>query len=120
MPRIEAVHPLRDKEIQGRLLDGGGQRDEAPLWDEVDWLDAGLSPINAPAEPPFDGWEEAPPQNNRERLLSLLSSAPSDADELARTLSISVREVQIMLFDLEHEGKIERSGGGRIVVTTMG
>jgi DNA processing protein len=117
---IEAINPLRDREIQGRLLDGGGQKDEAPLWDEVDWLDTGLLPVNAPAEPPFDGWEEAAPKNNRERLLTLLSSAPSDADELARTLSVSVREVQIMLFDLEHEGKIERSGGGRIVAITKG
>jgi DNA processing protein len=113
----EAVDPMRDRETQGNLLlDSGNESREAPLWDETDWLGTGLSPMNVPEDMPFDGWEEAAPRTNRERLLSLLTLAPCDPDELARSASISVREVQILLFDLEHEGLIERGSGGKIVV----
>jgi DNA processing protein len=115
---IEAINPMRDREIQGSLLDGGSESRESPLWDETDWLGTGLSPINAPSEPPFDGWEEAAPTSSRERLLALITTAPSEPDELARTAGVSVREVQILLFDLEHEGMIERSNGGKVVMKT--
>jgi DNA processing protein len=115
---LDELDPMREREIQGTLLDSGGAEQQTPLWDETDWLDSGLTPVKAPAAVPYDGWEEGQPASSRDRILLLLSSAPSDPDELARTARISAREVQILLYELEQEGLIERSTGGRIVIAT--
>jgi DNA processing protein len=97
------------------MLDGGGQRDE-PLWDESDWLDAGLAATTGPCEPPFGGWHEAAALDVRAGILSLLSSAPSEPDDLGRTLGVTAREIQIVLYDLESEGRIDRRQGGGVVL----
>jgi predicted Rossmann fold nucleotide-binding protein DprA/Smf involved in DNA uptake len=100
---------------QMAMFDGGVRRDE-PLWDESDWLDAGVTPDLAPGEPPFGGWHEAAAQDLRASVVALLSSTPSEPDDLARALGVSAREIQILLYDLESEGRIDRPHGGGVVL----
>jgi DNA processing protein len=94
--------PLLD-EAQGR---------ETPLWDELEWLGPETAPARIDTAPPFDGWSEDAGADLRTRLLNLITAAPSDPDELARALGVSAREIGIMLYELEAEGRIERRGGG--------
>ncbi len=108
------------RELQPRQLTmlEGGDPVEGPLWDEANWLDREIRAATGPAEPPFDGWhEEATPADVGERIVKLLSAAPADPDEIARTLGISAREVQVALFDLEADGRIGRAQGGAIILT---
>jgi DNA processing protein len=113
---LEVLNPLIDKDFaDNSIADSGGESREEPLWDETDWLETGLRPDKGPSEPPFDGWEEGPAPSNRERVLALLTMAPTDPDELARAAGISIREMQIILYDLESENLAERGQGGRIV-----
>ncbi len=93
-----------------------GQRDGDPLWDEADWLDSGASAPAGPAEAPFEGWHEANGPGARQRLVSMLTTAPADPDDIARALGISAREVQILLYELESAGVIERRPGGSVQI----
>ncbi|MFM9973649.1 MAG: DNA-processing protein DprA [Beijerinckiaceae bacterium] len=112
---LEVLNPLIDKEFTDHSIsDGGGDNREESLWDETDWLETGLRPDTGPSEPPFEGWEEGPPQSNRDRVLALLTMAPTDPDELARAAGISIREMQIILYDLESDNLAERGQGGRV------
>jgi DNA processing protein len=95
------------------LLEAGTEPRE-PMWEEADWLDAGVQASVVDITPPFDGWSEEAPPAARERLLQILSSAPSEADDLARTLNLSIREVSIILYELETEGRIDRRAGGAV------
>jgi DNA processing protein len=100
---------------QMRMLDGGGQRD-LPLWDELDWMGESVAAAVSSQEPPFDGWHEDAPRDIKARLLALLSAAPSDPDDLARALTVTARDVNIALFELEGDGRIDRRQGGGIVL----
>jgi DNA processing protein len=95
------------------MLEGGQPRRE-PLWDEADWLESGAAAPAAPADEPFDGWSEPAPTDARQRILALLSAAPADPDDIARELGMSAREVQIVLFELETEGRLDRKPGGQV------
>jgi DNA processing protein len=95
------------------VLDGGRPEGE-PLWDEADWLGTGGVAPDGPHDPPFDGWHEPQVEGTRRRLVALLSSAPSDPDDIARALGVSAREVQTLLFELETSGIVERRPGGLV------
>jgi DNA processing protein len=89
---------------------------ETPLWDEYDWLDAGLTATTAPDDPPFDGWHDDGAKDLRSQVLGLLASAPSDPDDLARAAGVSARAVQVLLYELESEGLVDRRQGGGVVL----
>lgn len=58
--------------------------------------------------------DDAAPRPVRERLLSLLSVTPVDADQVARSLGVDARELAALLFDLELAGELDRHPGNRI------
>jgi DNA processing protein len=95
------------------LLEGGVVPVE-PLWDEADWLDPGLAATALDTTPPFEGWSEGPAAPPRERVLQLLSTAPAEPDDIARTLGCPIREISVLLFELEAERLIDRTPGGTV------
>jgi DNA processing protein len=112
---LEVLNPLIGSDFAETVInDSGGEPRQEPLWDETDWLDTGVTPTTGPAEPPFDGWEEGPAKSSRERVVSLLTMAPVDPDDLARASGMSIRELNLVLFDLETDGFVERQLGGTV------
>jgi DNA processing protein len=95
------------------MLDGG-EKSREPLWDEADWLDLGVAAPASPADAPFEGWAEPPAEDAGPRILSLLSAAPADPDDIARALGMSARETQVVLYELEAAGRIDRRAGGLV------
>jgi DNA processing protein len=114
---LEVLEPIIGREFEPKaMLEGGGESEE-DLWDEADWLRLGVSAPKGPADPPFDGWEDAaPPATSAEMVLGLLTATPIDPDDLCRTTGLSIREINLVLFGLESEGKIERSPGGGVSI----
>jgi DNA processing protein len=111
---IEDLKGQREPRQLGMLESGTPKRE--PLWEEADWLDSGAEAPATPGDEPFEGWSEPVALDTRERLLALLSAAPADPDDLARELGLSAREVQIVLFELETGGQLERKPGGLVQV----
>jgi DNA processing protein len=112
---LEVLNPLIGTDFMDRLVnDSAGEPRQEPLWDETDWLDVGVTSTVGPADPPFDGWEEGPVKTARERVLALLTTAPVDPNDLARACQMSIRELNLVLFDLETEGFAERQLGGTV------
>jgi DNA processing protein len=112
---VEALQPQIGREFEPPIMsDSGGDRRDEPLWDEADWLGAGAYPAQGPSEPPFDGWAEPQPASARDLILGLLTAAPADPDDLARTAGLSIRELNLVLFDLESEERLERHKGGMV------
>jgi predicted Rossmann fold nucleotide-binding protein DprA/Smf involved in DNA uptake len=108
------LQPLVGKEFGESAIRESPRDPVAPLWDEADWLRAGVSAPLGPAEPPFDGWEEPAAADARSTVVSLLTAAPIDPDELARAAGLSVRELSLVLFALEAESLIARHPGGAV------
>lgn len=52
----------------------------------------------------------APDDGDRERVLSLLGPHPIDVDEIVRATALGVREVRILLMELDLSGEIVRHG----------
>ena len=112
---LDALNPLVGSDFSNAIInDSAGEAREEPLWDETDWLGTGIKPTVGPADPPFDGWEEGPAKSSRERVLALLTMAPVDPDDLARATGMSIRELNLVLFDLETDGFAERQLGGTV------
>jgi DNA processing protein len=97
------------------MLDATAPR-ENPLWDEFEWLDPALAATTGPEEPEFEGWHEPATPDLRTTVLSLLSSAPSDPDDISRATGASARAVQVLLYELESEGLIDRRQGGAVAL----
>jgi DNA processing protein len=99
-------------------------REATPLWDELDLID---EPLIVPAAPIADTEVERtdplptlatpmPSPPDTERIVALLSTAPVEVDEIGRSIGLSARALQLALFDLEMDGRIERIGGNRVAV----
>jgi len=114
-------HPL-DPRAEGtnQLLKGGAIIATEPS-DVVEALASisGLSPQQALAEAaPHEPWvipamdpPPAPPvESDRARVLEALSPAPVDIDSIARTLSMPMRTVNVVLMELELAGLVARHG----------
>jgi DNA processing protein len=111
----EVVDVLRGREPeQGTLFDPGQERRLEPLWEEMDWLNQGLQAEQGPAETPYDGWAEGEAKSSRQRVMELLASAPVETNELARAAKIGIRELNLLLYDLEAEGKLVRTAGNHV------
>jgi DNA processing protein len=52
----------------------------------------------------------------RSRILSLLGPAPIPIDDLARTAEAPIRDVRIVLLELDLAGRLEYSGGDRVAL----
>jgi DNA processing protein len=83
---------------------------------------AALQPIMGIAEParelePADGErapDAGPADDERTRIVSLMSPAPVSIDDLVRLSNSSPRAVRTVLFELEMAGRLERHGGGLV------
>jgi DNA processing protein len=105
---------------QAHMEDESSTSTPKPLyWDEWDFdgdsLDA-PGPGTAAAEWPSEADEEAgePPETLRQRLLECLGVTPAEVDDVARALGVTAREIQVLLFELELSGDVQRHGGGRV------
>ena len=120
------------------MIEGGGRpndlfaRDEPnvdeteDLWDETDVFGepgapGRATPLTGRAPAPSAAPRAAPaaplppsPAETRARVLGLLSPAPVSVDELVRSLSRPVPEVQSALLELELEGALLRHGGNLV------
>ena len=112
---LDVLNPIIGKEFEPTtMFDSAGEKRDEPLWDEADWLGEGAYPAKGPAEPPFDGWSEDPAPNPRDIILGLLTAAPVDPDDLCRSAQLSIREVNLILFGLESDARLERHKGGKV------
>ncbi len=112
---LEVLQPIMGREFEiPTLFEGGRKTPDEPLWDEADWLGAGASAAKGPSEPPFDGWEEAPAEAPAATVLGLLTAAPVDPDDLCRSTGFAIREINLVLFELDGEGRIDRHPGGKV------
>jgi DNA processing protein len=79
----------------------------------------GLVTGQVPAPSPDSELQEPEPAtepeaNERERILRLLSPAPTSLDDLVRLSNSSPRVVRMVLLELELAGRLERHGGGLV------
>ena len=85
---------------------GPNLSEQPAFWDEID-LDG--QAVEMPVEP-----EE--PQGEQARLIAALSPTPIGPEDLARACGLPVRTVQILLLELELDGRIERYGAGTVAL----
>lgn len=112
---LDVLRPLVGQEYRQSDMRDAPRDATEPMWDEADWLRIGAAAPEGPAQPPFDGWEEpARPADPRALVIDLLTTAPTDPDDLARAAGLSIRELTLVLFNLEAEALIERHPGGRV------
>jgi DNA processing protein len=118
---VDVVRPLVSRSPeQFKLFESGGEQRDQPLWDEADWLGKAGAAAHGPTDMPFDTWGEAPPTSPLERILSLLTTTPVDPDDLARTANLPIREVNLALYSLDAEQRLDRHPGGKVSVRAAG
>jgi DNA processing protein len=118
---VEVLRPLLSRgPEQLKLLESDGGHREQPLWDEADWLGEAGPAAKGPTEMPFDGWAEAPAISPIDRILSLLTATPIDPDDLARSANLPIREVNLALYSLEAEQRLDRHPGGKVSARVAG
>jgi len=113
------------------LMDASRDRmDEDPLWDELDLdtldgepprPDGAAAAAMATHQPAagsyaasFDGAEAA--RGDMGRIVGLLGATPVSVDDLVRASGLSIRSVQLVLFELELAGKLVRHGGNAVSI----
>jgi DNA processing protein len=94
-----------------------------PLWGELALpgvevaatprIEAG-SQFDEPSAPSLESGEGA--EATRARVLSLLGPSPTPIDDLVRSAQASIRDVRIVLLELELAGRLEYSGGNRVAL----
>jgi len=70
--------------------------------------------MNGQAEPSFG--VDASDKATRSRIVALLGPAPIEIDDLARAAQASIRDVRIVLLELDLAGRLEHSGGDRVAL----
>ena len=111
---LEALRPLVGQDYDLASVRESGGEETAPLWDEADWLQTGETALLGPADTPFGGWEESGEKDARTTVVELLTTAPADPNELARAAGLSIRELNLVLYGLEAEDRLERHPGGKV------
>ena len=106
-PLIAATDPFG----KALALDRPVLQEQPDFWDELD--------VDSPSEPRLDLEEPDSPQGDREKLLAALSPTPIGTDELARAACLPVRAVQILLLELELDGRVERHGNGAVSLAVL-
>jgi DNA processing protein len=114
------IEPMRDgRGFSGLREDPGGPSE--PLWSELE-----LAGVNGEATPRVESngkFDETPAlaaangeEATRLRIVALLGPSPTPIDDLARAAEASIREVRIVLLELELAGRLEYSGGNRVAL----
>ena len=118
---VDVLRPLLSHNPeQMKLLEGGGEQRDQPLWDEADWLGQAGAAAQGPTDPRFDSSGEAPALAPLDRILSLLTTTPVDPDDLARSANLPIREVNLVLFNLDADQRLDRHPGGKVSVRMAG
>ena len=103
------------------LFSDSGPRDEAELWDELDYDGtASIKPGARAPSPDLFAFREVEPAATQKpraplaRVVEQLGPAPISIDELARSAELPIGEVRGAVLELEIAGRIERHGGGLV------
>lgn len=107
-PLIVASDPFAGRDAL--VMERFALKEQPDFWDELD-LDGAQAPLPTA---PLDPEEPELPQDDSARLVAALSPTPIGSDELARIVNLPIREVQILLLELELDGRIERHGSGAV------
>jgi DNA processing protein len=112
---LDVLAPLVEAGYEpGAMEEATSNASGEPLWDELDL--EGVAP--APASPiMMRDYEGSPPPaqaSANQRIVDLLGAAPIPVDDLVRASGLGVREVQIVLLDLEMSGRLARHGGNAV------
>jgi DNA processing protein len=78
------------------------------------WRDLASSCADESEDAPAPGAGES--NVARSRILALLGPAPTPIDDLARAAEASIRDVRIVLLELDLAGRLEYSGGDRVAL----
>jgi DNA processing protein len=112
---LNVLEPMRARDPFSILREGfdpGGRS-----LDEADDGAASAQAADGLAPGPLDLGARGEPDSVRARILELLSPSPISLDELVRAAEASIRDVRIVLLELELAGKLEYSGGARVALT---
>jgi len=135
---IEAIAPLVEKGIvrQPSLFEEEEPVEPRaePLWDELDLFDTQPAPLSTAGheldEPVFQpayvvaghGGSDAPTSPAGDtiatQIRTLFGPLSVSVDELVRVSGLAVADVQVVLLDLELDGRIERHGGNLVSLVT--
>jgi DNA processing protein len=109
--------------------DGEGKLETSPLWDELDLPDIGVDATSVPYSTiAMDGYDDQPlpvtlnpdalAANTdgaaKARIIDLLGMAPVSIDDLARSSGLHLRDLQLILVELELSGRLDRHAGGAV------
>ena len=119
---LSDLAPMRE----GRAPSGLREEPEdpsVPLWGELALL--GVDPSSIPRTTPNAQCDEPVGSPNesgdgveamRARIVGLLGPSPTSLDDLARAAQASIRDVRIVLLELDLAGRLEHSGGDRVAL----
>ena len=111
---IEALAPLAERGLApSAAREEAGPPPAEPLWDEFDLADE-AAPAPSGAVPPAASGAPAEAGDERARVLALLGPAPVPVDEIVRSAALPARSVQLVLFELELAGRLDRHGGNAV------
>ena len=97
-------------------------KEGARLVTEAGDVVAGLGPLPAVNGPPPASFREPTrpmadaTNTERSRIIEALGPAPVGIDDLARLTGAGIREVRVVLMELELAGRLERMGGQRVAL----
>ncbi len=112
---IDELAPMRE----GRRAPAMRERSSEPSWSEFESPNARRAPNSVSS-----GDDGTPPKleaggegdGARSRIVALLGPAPTPIDDLARAAQASIRDVRIVLLELDLAGRLEYSGGDRVAL----
>ncbi len=125
---LEVLRPLVEHGGTGRgaMSEGAPDTDHEPLWDDYDFLSEASQPPGSLAasssmwrtatDEDFCGAsiESSTASDPTSAIIGLLGPTPISVDELARASSFNIRVVQLVLFELEQAGRLERHGAALV------
>jgi DNA processing protein len=117
---LNVLDPMRARDPFSILREGASDS-TGLLWDAREVPDDPRSTLHPRAsDDPASGSTDLAtldaPASIRARVLELLSPSPISIDELVRVADASIKEVRIVLLELELAGKLETSGGARVAL----
>ncbi|HLW91111.1 MAG TPA: DNA-processing protein DprA, partial [Roseiarcus sp.] len=116
------LEPMRERQPRSGFREGVDDPSE-PLWGEL-----ALPGVKVEAAPRIEAGAKFDEQaainlemsdaaeTTRARVIALLGPAPTPIDDLVRAAETSIRDVRIVLLELELAGRLEYSGGNRVAL----
>lgn len=125
---LEVLLPLVEQRGAGRgaMSEGVPDADTEPLWDDYDFLSESPQSSALPNASDVTRWTEPDvdigtgASDPTRSIIGLLGPTPVSVDELARASSFNIRIVQLVLFELEQAGRLERHGAALVSLRPVG